>query len=280
MIRPAVASTRREIAALRASANNQVAVVMTLGAIHEAHRELMREARRRVGDDGTVVVTIFVNPLQFGQGEDFSAYPRPLDEDLAACADEGVDIVFAPPQSEMYPHGVPAVTINPGPLGSELEGAARPTHFAGVLTVVAKLINITRPNLAVFGEKDYQQLVLVRRMVADLDLSCEIVSAPIVRDSDGLALSSRNVYLSTEERERALVLSQALNAGRAAAAQGPAATLDAATAVLQDADIVLDYLELRAPDLSSAVTRGPARLLVAARVGTTRLLDNEEVVIA
>lgn len=311
MTTPSVVSTRAELARLRTAATGRVAVVMTLGALHEAHRMLIREARRQVGDDGTVVVTIFVNPLQFGAGEDFDAYPRPLDADIAACADEGVDLVFAPSRAQMYPADVPAVTIDPGPLATELEGKARPTHFAGVLTVVAKLLNITHPDVAVFGQKDYQQLVLIRQMVADLDMQYEIVAAPTVREPDGLALSSRNVYLSPGERERALVLSRALEAGRNAADDGPVAVLQAAAGVLREAHVrppslsvrlpedsesqmlavhlygtstddpieavTVDYLQLRAPDLSPIVGSGPARLLIAAKVGSTRLIDNIEV---
>src|SRR5690606_37791952 len=163
------------------------------------HVALMRAARDSVGSGGLVLVTIFVSPLQFGPGEDFDRYPRTFDADLDVCRAEGVDIVFAPDRQERYPDGEPQVTVDPCPLAAELEGAVRPTHFAGVLTVVAKLLNLTVPRYAMFGEKDYQQLVLVRRMVADLDMPYRIVGVPTVRDPDGLALSSRNVYLSAEE---------------------------------------------------------------------------------
>jgi pantoate--beta-alanine ligase len=277
MTRPALTHTRREFADFRSVAREPIAVVMTLGALHEAHRTLMREARRLVGLEGTVIVTIFVNPLQFGQGEDYDAYPRPLGADIEVCAAEGVDVVFAPSRGEMYPAGVPAVSVDPGPLATELEGSVRPTHFAGVLTVVAKLLNITRPDFAVFGEKDYQQLVLVRQMVTDLDLPYEVVAAPLVRAPDGLALSSRNAYLSQEDREVALVLSRSLYAGRDASEEGPVAVLEAASTVLREAGMAVDYLELRAPDLAPTVSGGPARLLVAAKVGATRLIDNVEV---
>jgi pantoate--beta-alanine ligase len=172
----------------------------------------------------------------------------------------------------MYPGGWPETTVTPGRLGSELEGASRPGHFAGVLTVVLKLLHLTRPHRAYFGEKDYQQLTLIRRMVRDLDLDVQIVAVPTVREPDGLALSSRNRYLTAGEREKALALPHALRAGAAAGPDGAQAVLDAATAELTGLDV--DYLELRDPDLGPAPSSGPARLLVAARIGTTRLIDN------
>lgn len=271
-----VTRTRSELAeALAESAAAESAVVMTMGAFHEGHISLIRRARELVGSDGLVTVTIFVNPLQFAPDEDFDKYPRAFDSDLASCRAEGVDLVFAPDRAEMYPNGDPSVTINPGSLATEMEGAARPTHFAGVLTVVAKLLNLTVPSYAVFGEKDYQQLTLIRRMVADLEMPHEIVGAPIVREPDGLALSSRNVYLSESERAQALALSRALEAGTAAGLDGLAAVLAAARAEL--AGVAVDYLELRSPDLEPAPSSGEARLLVAARFGSTRLLDNREI---
>lgn len=305
MTNPELVRTRKELDEFRATLTGPLGVVMTLGALHEAHREHMRVARREVGPDGQVLVTIFVNPMQFGAGEDFEKYPRTLEVDLAACAEEGVDVVFAPPRDEIYPAGAASVTVDPGPLGRELEGAARPVHFGGVLTVVAKLLNLIRPDFATFGEKDYQQLALVRQMVADLNMPSEIVSIPTVREPDGLALSSRNVYLSAEERELGLLLSRALFAGQAAAAEGPVGVLKAARTVFADAGVSvpslevdvpsdgddglttlirpftgsedrvdIDYLTLRMADLSPTIYPGAARLLVAARVGTTRLLDN------
>lgn len=276
MPEPAVYRTRQELFDAREAMTGPVAVVMTLGALHGAHRSLMRAASRWAGSDGHVLVTIFVNPLQFGAGEDFDKYPRTLGADLAVCAKEGVDGVFAPSGGEMYPNGAPVVTVNPGPLGTELEGQARPTHFAGVLTVVSKLLNLTRPDFAIFGEKDYQQLTLIRQMVADLNMPYEIVAAPTVRDDDGLAMSSRNAYLSLEQRELALALHRSLIAGKAAAPGGPEAVLKAACATLGTAarGIDVDYVELRGADLSPDVTSGRARLLVAARVGVTRLIDN------
>jgi pantoate--beta-alanine ligase len=246
-----------------------------MGALHDGHAALMRAARAACD---TVVASIFVNPMQFGPTEDLSRYPRTLDADLERCAIEGVDVVWAPEVTDIYPDGPAQVHVVPGPLGAVLEGASRPTHFTGVLTVVHKLFSATRPDVAYFGQKDYQQLCLVQRMVADLDLGVSVVGVPTVRESDGLALSSRNRYLSADERERALALSRALFAGRAAAAHGVAAVLDAARAVLTATQgMEVDYLELRTPDLLTAAERGPARLLVAARVGATRLIDNMEV---
>ncbi len=279
---PTVVETRAKLAELRGGADGrESAVVMTMGAMHAGHVALMRAARDRVGSGGLVLVTIFVNPLQFGPGEDFDRYPRTFDADLDVCRAEGVDIVFAPDRQEMYPDGEPQVTVDPGPLAAELEGAVRPTHFAGVLTVVSKLLNLTAPRYAMFGEKDYQQLVLVRRMVADLDMPYRIVGVPTVRDPDGLALSSRNVYLSAAEREQALALPRALEAGAAAATGGASAVLAAARTVLDQAPgLAVDYLELRDPMLRTRPSSGPARLLVAGRVGSTHLIDNRPVQLA
>jgi pantoate--beta-alanine ligase len=265
-----LASTTR---ALR-GAGRKVALVPTMGALHAGHRELIRHARRLPGSTVTAV-SIFVNPLQFGPNEDLERYPRPLADDVRACREEGVELVFAPRVADMYPAGADT-TVNPGPLGTELEGAVRPGHFAGVLTVVAKLLHIVAPDVAFFGEKDYQQLVLIRRMVRDLDFPVSVVGVPIVREPDGLALSSRNTYLSADERARATVLSRALRTGAGMAARGPQAVLDAAAAVLADEpEVAVDYLELRDTELRPDPGVGlPARLLVAARVGTTRLIDN------
>ena len=250
----------------------RVMLVPTMGALHEGHLALVRVAKRVPG--AVVVVSIFVNPLQFGPREDLDAYPRTLDADLEMLRDEGVEIVFTPTPAAMYPDG-PRTTVHPGPLGAELEGASRPTHFAGMLTVVLKLIQIVRPDRVFFGEKDYQQLVLVRQMVDDLNVDVKIVGVPIVREADGLAMSSRNRYLSPEEREQASALSSALLAGMYAAGSGPGAVLDAARAVLDEVPaIASEYLELRGPWLEPAPAVGPARLLVAARLGRTRLLDN------
>jgi pantoate--beta-alanine ligase len=212
-------------------------LVPTMGALHDGHRVLLRRARELAGPAGRVVVSIFVNPLQFGPNEDLDKYPRTLDADLAACEAEGVDLVFAPSAGEMYPQRQ-LVTVDPGPTGEILEGEFRPGFFHGVLTVVLKLFNLIRPDTAVFGQKDAQQLVLVRRMVSDLALGIEIEAVPTVRAADGLALSSRNKYLSPEERAVAPVLHRALTAGAAAASGGPEAVLAAGQAVLDQA--VLD----------------------------------------
>jgi pantoate--beta-alanine ligase len=271
---PVIARTRAELADTLGTAEAETGVVMTMGALHDGHVALIRAARERVGD-GVVTVTIFVNPLQFGAGEDLDRYPRTFDVDLEICAAEGVDVVFAPEHDEMYPGDGPMVRIDPGKLAAELEGKARPMHFGGVLTVVAKLLNLTVPTYAFFGEKDYQQLVLIRRMVRDLEMPFEIVGVPTVREPDGLALSSRNQYLSAEERSAALALSRALTAGVEAAPKGLAAVLAAGRTVLETAhDVRVDYFVLRDPDLGPQPRSGEARLLIAGRVGTTRLIDN------
>ncbi|SDL59170.1 pantoate--beta-alanine ligase [Corynebacterium mycetoides] len=258
----AIVHTPAELTAALGSTSPLV-LVPTMGALHEGHLSLVREAKKL---GGPVVVSIFVNPLQFAPGEDLDAYPRTLEADVALLDNEGVDAVFAPSAATMYPNG-PRTTIHPGPAGAILEGASRPTHFAGVLTVVAKLLSLTRATDAFFGEKDYQQLVLVRQMVDDLNLPVRIHGCPIVREDSGLAMSSRNRYLSEDEARLAQVLSRAL------------ATKDLAQArSLIDATpgVDLDYLALTTPDLepAGADDAGPKRLLVAARVGTTRLIDN------
>lgn len=254
------------------------AVVMTMGALHEGHAALVRAARRHVGPAGEVVVTIFVNPLQFGAGEDLDRYPRTLDSDVKIAAEAGAGIVFAPSVDEVYPGGEPQVRVTAGPLGERFEGAVRPGHFDGMLTVVAKMLHLTRPDTAFYGQKDAQQLALIRRMTADLNFPVEIVGVPTVREPDGLALSSRNRYLSPDERETALALSRALFAGRDAADGGAGAVRAAAQVVLDAADgLAVDYLALVDPsDFTDAVPghTGPAVLAVAARVGTTRLIDN------
>jgi pantoate--beta-alanine ligase len=262
--------------ALRA-VGRKVALVPTMGALHDGHRELLRRAGRI--QNTVVVASIFVNPLQFGPNEDFQRYPRPLEADLEVCAQERVEVVFTPERAAMYPPGT-QVTIHPGPLGEQLEGASRPGHFAGVLTIVAKLLNIVRPDYAFFGEKDYQQLVLIRQLVRDLDLDARVIGVPIVREADGLALSSRNTYLDADQRRAATTLSAALAAGARAGASGPVAVLSAAQEVLDTTpDVQVDYLELRDPGLGPVPERGEARLLVAAKVGTTRLIDNVPVLL-
>jgi pantoate--beta-alanine ligase len=261
--------TRAELASSLAGVVGRVAVVMTMGALHEGHATLMRAARK---ENEFVVATIFVNPLQFGPSEDLARYPRTLEVDLEVCRAEGVNLVFVPPAEEIYPGGEPGVRVDPGPLGEQLEGAVRPGHFSGVLTVVLKLLNLIFPDTAYFGEKDYQQLTLIRKMVDDLCVNVRIVGVPTVREADGLALSSRNRYLSVEERELALGLSRALRVG--AAGRTADEVLDMAGRELAGLDV--DYLELRDPLLGPAPGSGPARLLVAARVGSTRLIDNIE----
>jgi len=261
----------------------RVALVPTMGALHGGHTALIRAARTEAGPGAAVVVSVFVNPLQFGAGEDLSRYPRTFDADLELCAAEGVDVVFAPSVDEVYPGGEPRVTIDPGPAGRILEGNSRPTHFRGLLTVVAKLFGLVRPDLAVFGQKDYQQLVLIRRMVEDLCMGVAVVGAETVREDGGLALSSRNRFLDAEQRRHALVLSRALAAGREAAAHGGEHALAAARAVLRDqgryGGVDVDYLELTSPELGEPPEAGDARLLLAARVGTTRLIDNTALVL-
>jgi pantoate--beta-alanine ligase len=274
--KPVVAGTRAELRAALADARRRgtVALVPTMGALHAGHRSLLR-AGRQLAD--TLVVSIFVNPLQFGPAEDLDRYPRTFEADLATCRAEGVALVFSPSTQQMYGSGA-QVTVHPGPLGAELEGAVRPGHFTGVLTVVAKLFGLVRPDVAVFGEKDYQQLILIRRMVADLDLGVRVINASTVREPDGLALSSRNAYLTPAQRRQALALSAALRAGSAAGARGADAVLEAAGAVLAAATgLAVDYLALRSPDLGPPPEAGEARLLVAAWVGGTRLIDNAPV---
>ncbi|WP_329119115.1 pantoate--beta-alanine ligase [Streptomyces sp. NBC_01465] len=293
------------------------AVVMTMGALHEGHATLIRTARDLADQ---VVVSVFVNPLQFGAGEDLDRYPRTLDADLALAEQAGADAVFAPSADEVYPGGEPQVRITAGPMGERYEGASRPGHFDGMLTVVAKLLHLTAPDLALFGQKDAQQLALIRRMARDLNFPVEIVGVPTVREEDGLALSSRNRFLSAADRSTALALSRALFAARdrlaaqqalsaraeavpatrtraaalsalgearaaadahalagAAEIPAPAAVRAAARQVLAESGLTPDYLALIDPsDFTEAPDdhTGEAILAVAARVGTTRLIDN------
>lgn len=277
---PLLVDSRAALAAALAPARRSgatIGFVPTMGALHDGHASLIDVARART--DGPVVVSIFVNPLQFGKGEDLDRYPRTLAADTALCAAHGADLIFAPAVEEVYPGGEPQVRIDPGPLAELLEGAARPGHFAGVLTVVAKLFGLVAPDLAVFGEKDYQQLTLIRRMVADLCQGVEVVGAPTIRDPDGLAMSSRNRYLSPAERDAALALSRALRAAVAVGSDGAQAALAAAAAELAaEPAVALDYLVLTDPALQALPAHPQpgtqARVLVAAKVGSTRLLDN------
>jgi pantoate--beta-alanine ligase len=273
---PVVAHTREQLKAARESLSSRdVAVVMTMGALHDGHAQLIRTARQR---HDHVVVTIFLNPLQFGPKEDLSRYPRTFDADLEICTNAGVDVIFAPTPDVVYPEGDPGVRVSAGPLGEVLEGASRPGHFDGVLTVVGKLLHLTAARSAYFGQKDAQQLLLIRRMVRDIDFPVDIVSVPTVREDDGLAMSSRNMYLTPSDRETALCLSRALRAGGDAAAYGPSAIRRAAREVLVEEPLALvDYLVLVHPQTLADVPewyRGEALLAVAARVGTTRLIDN------
>lgn len=274
-----VTTTRAELRAARDKLAGPVVLVPTMGALHDGHRALLRRARELAGAAGTVAVSIFVNPLQFGPNEDLGTYPRPLRDDLETCAAEGAGLVFAPGIREMYPQEQ-LVAVDPGPAGEILEGEFRPGFFRGVLTVVLKLFSLVRPDVAVFGQKDAQQLALVRRMVADFDLGIEIEAVPTVRDPDGLALSSRNKYLSPAERTVAPALHQALAAGEAAAARGPRAVLDAAGQVISGVRGLLsvDYIALVKAGTYEPVRdedfSGPATLAIAARLGSTRLIDN------
>jgi pantoate--beta-alanine ligase len=254
-----------------------VGLVPTMGALHQGHGRLIQQAR---GECGFVALSIFVNPLQFGPGEDLSMYPRDVPRDLGLARGLGCDLAFTPSEAEMFPHGPPTVTVDPGPLGDRLEGASRPGHFRGVLTLVSKLLNLTGPSRAYFGEKDAQQLALVRRMVADLDLPVHISAAPTVREIDGLALSSRNGYLSPEERRAAPVLFEALSAAAAAVRQGErdADALRATMARIIGAEPLakLDYVAVvdEATWEDVRTVGAPARALVAARIGPARLIDN------
>lgn len=294
------------------------AVVMTMGALHQGHFDLVSRAAELVGEHGTVVVTIFVNPLQFAAGEDLDSYPRTLEADVegltdvlrapddgdgGGVGDDGLTVgrlvVFAPTPDVMYPGGEPQIRIDPGPMATVLEGAARPTHFAGVLQVVLTLLNLTRPRWALFGRKDAQQLAIVRAMVRDLAVPVEIVPVDIRREKDGLAMSSRNAYLHTTEREQALALARAVDAGRRAAAAGAdvvGVRTDALTMLETMPGVEVDYVAVVDPDTLEDLAgtglglppsgrggrraepgsepTGPVLLAIAARVGSTRLIDN------
>jgi len=280
-----VARTRAELAAALWDVRRQgrtLALVPTMGALHEGHRALVARAGELAD---AVVVSIFLNPLQFAPGEDLNKYPKTFPADLELCQSEGVSVVFAPSPQVVYPNGEPMVTVNAGQLGSILEGASRPGHFDGVLTVVAKLFGLVRPDVAVFGEKDAQQLALVGAMVGDLDLGVRLEPVPIVRTVDGLALSSRNIYLDDAAAQSALALSAAVRAATGAGADGQCAEqVRAAAMQVLDAEpgVDIDYCVLVDPttfqSLDPAATDG--LLLVAARVGTTRLIDNGRVVLS
>jgi pantoate--beta-alanine ligase len=271
---PTIDELRGLLAARRADGAS-VALVPTMGALHEGHLALVRRARELAD---VVVVSIFVNPLQFGPTEDLDRYPRTVEADVAALSGLGVEFVFAPSVGEMYPDGATGTTVVAGHVGSLYEGASRPGHFNGVLTVVSKLLHITTPDVVMFGQKDAQQVYLVRRMVRDLDVPVAVDVVPTVREPDGLALSSRNRFLSPERRAAALTLSEALRAADAAAPQGIAEVLAEGAAAFGDHDdVTLDYLVVVDPDTFLPVeadATGEAVVLVAARVGGVRLIDN------
>ena len=270
-----IAGIRAEVAAARA-AGKTVALVPTLGALHKGHVAHVKRARKLAD---VVIVSIFVNPLQFGASEDFSKYPRTLDDDVEKLAKHEVGFVFAPTAAEMYPDGGTQVKVTGGPVAAMFEGRARPGHFDGVLTVVAKLLQIVQPDVVTFGQKDAQQLFLVQRMVRDLDIPVRIEVIETVREVDGLALSSRNRYLGPGERKAARALSRALEAAQSAADRGIDTVLAAAQSVLMDEELVtLDYLKVVNPQTFLPVDdgyRGPARAIIAAQVGPARLIDNE-----
>jgi len=271
-----VAGTRSAL-----TGHSDVVLVPTMGALHEGHLALVERALEL---GSTVVVSIFVNPLQFGPSEDLDRYPRDLAADLEKLAAVGVPFVFAPSAEEMYPGGAPQTTLKAGRVGGMFEGAARPGHFDGMLTVVAKLLNIVRPKHVLFGQKDAQQVFLVRRMVSDLDFPVTVDVVETVRDDDGLALSSRNRFLDARETRAARALSQALEAAASSADRGIDAVLAAAQGTLMGESLVsLDYLKVVHPDTFLPADddyRGPALVIVAARVGSTRLIDNELIVLA
>jgi pantoate--beta-alanine ligase len=295
-------STRSELAEALSEARGAgpVGFVPTMGALHPGHARVMSVARDRLGG-GSLVVSIFVNPSQFGTAADLARYPRTLDTDVDLCRTEGVDVVFAPGVDEIYPTDsysaeipsggqpegaiaaspVAPVTVDPGPAGDVLEGASRPGHFRGVLTVVAKLFGLVRPDVAAFGEKDFQQLVLIRRMVAELNLGIDIVGAPTLREPDGLAMSSRNRFLTADQRAQAGILHQALHEACevARAGRGLSAARSAAKAkIAASPEIALDYLAFRDAALNPLSADRAAgmvgRVLVAGRLGTVRLIDN------
>ena len=293
-----VVHTRAELDDLLAGHPRQTrAVVMTMGALHPGHASLFDVARSIVGDTGQVVATVYVNPLQFNDAADLQRYPRTLEADAQIAAAHGVDVLWAPTADDVFPGGPQEFATEPGPLGALYEGAARPGHFAGMLTVVRALLAATDPSVAVFGEKDYQQLALIRRMVDQLGLPTRVVGAPTVREDDGLAMSSRNRFLQPEQRVRARALSHALEAAQQAAHAGASVdeVLATATEVIASAGLAADYVALVAEDfadvttLTDSHTRGTsgttpdatsgrasthARLLIACRVGDVRLIDN------
>ncbi len=278
--RPVVLST---VAGTRSALAGRSGIVLvpTMGALHEGHLALVEHALQ-IGE--TVVVSIFVNPLQFGPGEDLERYPKTLEEDLDLLAALGVPFVFAPTVDEMYPDGPVVTRVVAGRVGGLYEGRSRPGHFDGVLTVVAKLLHITEPATVLFGQKDAQQVFLVRRMIGDLNLPVRVEVVETVRDESGLALSSRNRFLDARETRAALAIPQALEAAASSADGGIDAVLAAAQGTLMGEPLVaLDYLQIVQPDSFLPLDdgyRGPALVLIAARIGSTRLIDNAQIVLA
>lgn len=275
--------TLTTIAGLRAvadrsrAAGRSIGFVPTMGYLHDGHGSLMRAAR---SDNDVIVASIFVNPLQFAPDEDLDAYPRDLDRDRAVAAANGVDLLFVPTGAEMYPHGAVLTTVSVAEISQRWDGESRPTHFAGVTTVVSKLFNIVGACRAYFGDKDFQQLAIIRRMVTDLSMPVEVIGCPIIREPDGLAMSSRNVYLSPENRAAAPVLRRALDAGAQAVKGGERDPTEVAAAmravVAQQPRARLDYVAVVDPETLETPTRigAETRLLIAANLGDTRLIDN------
>jgi pantoate--beta-alanine ligase len=266
---------RREVARWRAE-GFRIGLVPTMGALHMGHISLVEEARKQAE---RVIVTIFVNPAQFGPSEDFSKYPRTLDDDVEKLAKIGADLCFAPSVEEIYPRGFSTRIEVDGPARAELEDSFRPTHFSGVATIVAKLLNQAQADAAVFGEKDYQQLLVIKRLARDLDMTTSICPAPTLREADGLAMSSRNVYLSAEERRVAPKLYAALTetARRIKAGEALSLALEEGRAALGEAGFAVDYFDARHAETLARVKGlqdGPLRLLAAAKLGATRLIDN------
>lgn len=273
-----VLSSNAELAAWLAANEGPRGVVLTMGALHAGHMSLVDAARAAV-PGGTVMVTVFVNPTQFGPNEDFAKYPRTLDADIALCEQHGLDAVFAPSVDDVYPDKEHVRDYEPGPLADELEGKVRPGHFAGVLKVVSRLLQLTHADVTCFGEKDYQQFVLVQRLNALEPTLRDVrfIGVPIKRDGDGLAMSSRNRYLSDAERSQALAIPRCIELVQQACASGlsaQSAALEGFTALLEAPGIAVDYVTVRGPDLGPAPTKGAGRVLIAAKVGGTRLLDN------
>ncbi|HUO53485.1 MAG TPA: pantoate--beta-alanine ligase [Rhodoblastus sp.] len=273
-----ISALRRAVAQWRA-AGDTIALIPTMGALHAGHMSLVAASRAHAR---RAVVSIFVNPTQFAPNEDFAAYPRTFEADLAKLAEAGCDGCFAPTASEMYPAGFSTKVIPAGPALAGLEDRFRPDHFAGVAQVVAKLLNQAQADCAFFGEKDFQQLAVIRRMAADLDIPTQIFGVPTLREPDGLAMSSRNVYLAADERARAVTLSRVLRDSAAAIRSGAPLkdVLAGAAREIEGAGFVLDYVEARHAESLASVTsleEGPLRLLVAARLGRTRLIDNWQV---